>query len=248
MKALILTAHPQQGQALRDSFTASGFEVEVESSGLFAMTALERQRPDVIVSTAKLDEMSGTEFYEMVRSDPVLSLMCFVLLDDQTPAEASNFDKVIPPQTMPADVVRIAYKLILDVTRKTYEFSVPAVPRHRSISGTLGEISLFELAQWLARSAKTGRLSIQIGLREAIWLFCKGQLIHAEYEGKSGEDAVLQLLILAERQREGQFGFEPLDESAFFLEPITIRKTTDQLLLSLAVEMDHMQLGQAGSN
>lgn len=248
MKALILTADPKRGQALQDSFVASGFEVQVETSALFAMTALERHRPDVIVSTTKLAEMSGLEFHEMVRTDPVLNLVCFVLLDAESPAEISDFDKVIPPNTPYADVVRTAYKLILDVTRKTYEFAAPVSSKRRSISGTLGEISLFELAQWLARSAKTGRLNIQIGTRQAIWLFSKGQLVHAEYEGKKGEDAVLQLVILAERQREGQFDFEPLEEGTFFINQVTIRKTTDQLLLFLAVEMDHQQHGRTSLN
>ncbi len=243
MKALILTGQPKRGIALKDSFTLSGFEVQVEDSALYAMTLLERSRPEVIVSTASLSDLSGKEFYDMVRSDPQLALVPFVLLDDVSSPNTGDLDLILPLDTPVAEVVRSAYKLILELTRKTY-ISEPTNPvAQHGIQGQLGDISLFELAQWLAKSAKTGRLRVEIEGSSASWLFTKGQLIHAEFAGKSGEDAVLHLLLQAENQQKGHFRFEPLTEADFFLEPVTIRKSTDQLLLSLAVEMDHRQHG-----
>jgi len=241
MKALILTGQPKRGVALKDSFALSGFDVQVEDSALYAMTLLERHRPDVIVSTAILSDLTGGEFFEMVRSDPQLSLVPFILLDDTTPSKVSNLDLVLPPDTPAAEVVRSAYKLILELTRKTYISEPSNAVAQQGIQGQLGDMSLFELAQWLAKSAKTGRLRIEVQGDRASWLFSKGQLIHAEYAGKSGEDAVLHLLLRVENQPGGHFRFEPLTEADFFLEPVTIRKSTDQLLLSLAVEIDHRQ-------
>jgi len=238
MKALILTGQPKRGIALKDSFTLSGFDVQVEDSALYAMTLLERHRPDVIVSTASLSDLSGAEFFEMVRADPQLARVPFVLLTNQSPACVGELDLILPTETPAAEVVRSAYKLILELTRKTH-ITEPDHPH--GIQGNLGDMSLFELAQWLAKSAKTGRLRIEVQGENAIWLFSKGQLIHAEYAGKSGEDAVLHLLLQVENQPTGRFHFEPLGEADFFLEPVTIRKSTDQLLLSLAVEMDHRQ-------
>ncbi|WP_027881814.1 DUF4388 domain-containing protein [Meiothermus rufus] len=243
MKALILTNQPKRGIALKDSFALSGFEVQVEESALYAMTLLERNHPDVIVSTATLSDLSGREFFELVRADPQLALVPFVLLDEHAPAQAGELDLVLPPSTPVAEVVRQAYKLILELTRKTHTSEPHNPVAQHGIQGRLGDLSLFELAQWLAKSNKTGRLSVEIEGERASWLFNKGQLIHAEYAGKSGEDAVLHLLLRAENQPKGYFHFEPLTEADFFLEPVTIRKTTDQLLLSLAVEMDHRQQG-----
>ncbi|ADD27671.1 DUF4388 domain-containing protein [Meiothermus ruber] len=242
MKALILTGQPKRGVALKDSFVLSGFDVQVEDSALYAMTLLERHRPDVIVSTASLSDLAGAEFFEMVRSDPQLALVPFVLLDHTTPAKVGDLDLVLPPDTPAAEVVRSAYKLILELTRKTHAPEA-ANPATQGIQGRLGDMSLFELAQWLAKSAKTGRLRVEVEGESASWLFSKGQLIHAEYAGKSGEDAVLHLLLQVENRPSGHFHFEPLTEADFFLEPITIRKSTDQLLLSMAVEMDHRQQG-----
>lgn len=243
MKALIMTAQPQMGKALQESFEPSGFEVQVESSALYAMTLLERNRPDVIISTEKLSEMDGVDFYSMVREDPQLALVPFVLLSSSGQENLGDLDTVLPKETRPSDVVRTAYKLILDLTRKTFEIPASGPPvRTSTIQGQLGDISLFELAQWLAKSVKTGRLTVELmGGLQATCLFIKGQLRHAEFAGRRGEDAVLHLLMQSEDKKQGKFDFEPLKESDFSLEPVTIRKTTDQLLLSLAVQLDHGQ-------
>jgi len=251
MKVLILTAQTEHGKALKESFALSGFEVQVESSALYAMTLLERSRPDIIVSNEMLSEMSGLDFYELVRADHHLAMVPFLLLAPRGPAELGDLDRILPPDTLNPEIVRTAYRLVLELTRKTVELSPEGVTPKGGIQGKLAEISLFELAQWLARSAKTGRLIVQMGLEEGSWLFSSGQLIHAEYANRSGEDAVLNLLIQAEAKRHnpdksgGYFLFEPLSEADFFLEPITIRKSTDQLLLALAVQMDHQQRGDA---
>lgn len=248
---LIVTSEADRAKALKESFTLSGFEVQVEESALYALTLLERSRPDILLSSERLPEMSGAELYELVRADPSLNLVPIVLLSAEAPANLEEIDRWLPPETSTSEIVRTAYRLVLELTRRTIELSTETQAAKGGIQGKLTEISLFELAQWLSRSAKTGRLSVQMGLEEGSWLFSKGQLIHAEYGQRSGEDAVLSLLIQAEGRRRssaesgGYFVFEPLGEADFFLEPVTIRKTTDQLLLSLAVEMDHQQRGGA---
>lgn len=244
MKALIMTAQPEKGQALQASFELSGFEVQVETSALFAMTLVERNRPDVIVSTEQLAEMGGVDFYNMVREDTQLSLVPFVLISGSGQDNLGDLDTVLPIDTRPSEVVRTAYKLILDLTRKTFEVPIgDPKTRTSSIQGQLGDVSLFELAQWLAKSVKTGNLTVVLmGGLQATCLFVKGQLIHAEFAGRRGEDAVLHLLMQAE-SKQGRFDFEPLSESELILEPISIKKTTDQLLLSVAVQMDHQQQG-----
>jgi CheY-like chemotaxis protein len=251
MKVLIVTSEAGGAKALKESFALSGFEVQVEESALYALTLLERNRPDILLSSEQLPEMSGAELYELVRADASLDMVPVLLLGTSRPASLGEIDRLLPPQTPIPEIVRTAYRLVLELTRRTVELSAEAQAVKGGIQGKLAEISLFELGQWLSRSAKTGRLTVQMGLEEGSWLFSKGQLIHAEYGERSGEDAVLSLLIQAEGQRRspgeggGYFVFEPLNEADFFLEPVTIRKTTDQLLLALAVEMDHQQRGGA---
>jgi hypothetical protein len=48
----------------------------------------------------------------------------------------------------------------------------------------------------------------------------------------------LHLLLQTDRSKKGEFSFEPMQPGDFFLEPVTIQKSTDHLLLSLAVELD----------
>ncbi|WP_027890927.1 DUF4388 domain-containing protein [Calidithermus chliarophilus] len=244
MKALIVAANLESTRALQQAFIQSGFEIQTETSALYALTLLERNRPDVVVSLAQLSDMSGVEFYELVRSDEALRFVAFILLSPESPPNVSRIDSVMPPAVIPGEVVRQAYQKVLEVTRQTYEVS-SAAPIREAIQGVLGDISLFDLAQWLARSAKTGRLVVHLDPHHATLYFLKGQLIHAQFGDKSGEDAVLHLMIQAETNRDGSFGFEPKDASDLFLEPVTIHKSTDQLLLSLAVEIDHRQAGSS---
>lgn len=243
MKALIVAANLESTRALQQAFIQSGFEVQTETSALYALTLLERNRPDVVVSLAQLSDMSGAEFYELVRSDEALRFVAFILLSPQPLPNLSPIDSVMPPAVIAGEVVRQAYQKVLEVTRQTYEVS-SAAPIREAIQGMLGDISLFDLAQWLARSRKTGRLVVHLEAQRATLYFLKGQLIHAQFGDKSGEDAVLHLMIQAESKREGSFGFEPKDASEL-LEPVTIHKSTDQLLLSLAVEIDHRQAGSS---
>ncbi len=248
MKALILTALPEQSKALTESFAASGFELQVEESALFALTKLERERPDVIIAAQELDETSGLEFYEMCREDPNLDLVPIVLLGETIPKNMTDLDEVIPADSVSADVVRTAYRLVLELTRRTYVGQPNNRVAHSGIHGQLGEIGVFELAEWLSRSSKTGRLTIRLGAENAYWYFSKGNLVHAEFQGKSGEDAVLQLMLKSEKNKDGTFTFEPSDTKITEIPTVTIKKTTDQLLLSLAVELDHINQSGLSTN
>ncbi len=183
MKALILTSQPTQGASLKESFALSGFEARIEDSALYAMTLLERNHPDVIVSAPTLSDLSGLEFFELVRSDPQLALVPFILLSDTPPAQTGEFDLVLPTHTPAAEVVRSAYRLILELTRKTHG----AEASNAGIQGYLGDMNIFELAQWLAKSAKTGRLRLDIGGERATWLFSKGQLSTLSTAKKPGK-------------------------------------------------------------
>ncbi|MDX2007343.1 MAG: DUF4388 domain-containing protein [Meiothermus sp.] len=238
MKALLVTDQNYESQALREAFELSDFEVELQSSALFALTLIERNCPDVVVCSGFLSDMDSLDFFELLRADPKLSLVPVVLISSLQPQTVGEFDAVLPADSRMTEVVRSAYKMILEMTRRTYELPAAAIKPRSSISGQLSDMSLFELAQWLAKSAKTGRLTIDLFGESGTWLFSKGQLIHAAFNGQSGEDAVLKLLLLSESRQRGRFDFEPLSEQDFSAEPITIRKSTDQLLLSVAVQMD----------
>jgi CheY-like chemotaxis protein len=238
MKVLIVASRPQEALALHDGFNQAGFEVQVEHSGLFALTLMERNRPDVVVCTQALSDMSGPDLYELIRDDPKLNLVAFLLISNQPLQSNSPMDSSISPNNRTSTFVKTAYQLILEVARVTQSVYYTPETSKETFRGVLGEISLMELTQWMARSQKTGRLSVAIEQTGGTLLFSKGQVVHASLGDRSGEDAVLHLILQAERGKRGEFSFEPMQASDFFMEPITIQKSTDHLLLSLAVELD----------
>jgi CheY-like chemotaxis protein len=243
MKVLILTTQTSEATALEEGFVELGFEVQIEHSALYAMTLMERIKPDVIVSTDDLSDMIGMDFYDLLRSDPQLEKVPCVFLSRSRRLSQSDMDVVMPHSSTSGDVVQVAYKLMLSIARKSQldSFSPPAT-KH-SFQGALGELGLFELAQWLSKSNKTGRLKIAMGPLSSVWMFKKGQLLHAEYAQRRGEDAIMHVFLYYEHYKEGTFRFEPMAENSPAFARVTINKHTDQLLLFLAVELDHWREG-----
>ena len=143
MKALLVTDQNYESQALKEAFELSDFEVEVQNSALFALTLIERHCPDVVVCSGFLSDMDSLDFFDLLRSDPKLSLVPVVLLSNLKPQTLGEFDIVLPHESRMTEVVRSAYKMILEMTRKTYELPAAITKPRSSISGQLGDMSLF---------------------------------------------------------------------------------------------------------
>ncbi len=105
-----------------DAFAKAGFKVQLSESGVFALTMLERDRPDVIVCADHLGDMSGREMHEIVRSDASLNEVLFILLDgaaDEKIPDSKN-DLELSWMASASDIVRSAKDLL--------ELSNPVVP------------------------------------------------------------------------------------------------------------------------
>ena len=105
MKVLVVDPDLRRAPALKDTLTAGGAEVTVASSGSFALTMLEWNRHDVVVSRARIDDMDGHELCAILKSDPGTRDVRFVLVaggDEVTSAEtaAAGVDLVLPPGMM----------------------------------------------------------------------------------------------------------------------------------------------------
>src|SRR3989442_14715962 len=78
--------------ALQKALAEAGLtDVSAVISGSFALTMLERDRPDLIVSRARIPDIDGYELCGIVRSDPEFTGVLFVVLaeaEDEGPAGA----------------------------------------------------------------------------------------------------------------------------------------------------------------
>src|SRR5690349_2111186 len=98
---------------MADAFTADGARAAVAPSASFALTMLEWNQQDVIISRAQLGDMDAHELCSIVRGDPSTVGVRFVLIANHVPASQisqTGIDLVIPEGLVgPAIVTRVTH-------------------------------------------------------------------------------------------------------------------------------------------
>ena len=79
-KVLLIDADWENLVALQKALAAEGYEVTVARSGSFALTMLEWDRPDLIVSLTENQDMDAYELCSIIRADPATRGIPFLLL------------------------------------------------------------------------------------------------------------------------------------------------------------------------
>src|SRR5262245_37381818 len=83
-KVLLIDADWENLVALQKALTVAGYDVAVALSGSFALTMLEWDRPDVIVSLAENQDMDAYELCSIIRADPTTRAIPFLLLSGES--------------------------------------------------------------------------------------------------------------------------------------------------------------------
>lgn len=107
MPSMLLSSVP-------DAFAKAGFQIHLAENATFALTMLERDQPDVIVSSDQLGDMTGRDLYEIVRSDPAMNTITFILLDGTTQQKISDSPKDLELSwmTTTTEIVKAAKDLL----------------------------------------------------------------------------------------------------------------------------------------
>jgi CheY-like chemotaxis protein len=79
-KVLLVDADWENLVVLQKALSAAGYEVAVALSGSFALTMLEWDRPDMIVSLTENQDMDAYELCSIIRADPATRDIPFLLL------------------------------------------------------------------------------------------------------------------------------------------------------------------------
>lgn len=247
--------------ALQAALGAAGFrDVSTVTSASFALTMLERNRPDLIVSRAAVPDIDGYELCSIVRNDPSMAGVLFLLLaspGDEAP-EAMLEEK--PDQTLAGDLPLSAIVAevagLLGTRRKTAPpptaAASPAAAAPLEVTpgmnGSLGVMQLPDIAQAVALGGKTGELLITLPSGRGAIVFDHGQVVHAEFFGLIGETAFATLLVAAHGaargDAHGSFVFRQLENGAASGTK-TIHCDLKQLLLNAAAELDEGRAGAA---
>jgi CheY-like chemotaxis protein len=119
MKVLVVDPDMTRGPALKMGLAAGGAEVTVASSGSFALTMLEWNRHDIVVSRARIQDMDGHELCAILKSDPGMRDVRFVLIADSgevsaTQTTVAGVDLVVPPTVGVGTLVPLVLRLVED--------------------------------------------------------------------------------------------------------------------------------------
>jgi CheY-like chemotaxis protein len=104
VKALVVMDSSLETLELCDELTRAGLYTQHAPSGLYALTMLERERPDLIVSKEDLGDMTGHELLEIVREDASTTDTVFVLLADNASNLGPN-DVLMAPNASNHEII-----------------------------------------------------------------------------------------------------------------------------------------------
>jgi CheY-like chemotaxis protein len=278
-KVLVVDANQDTRAALAHALTEAGYEAAVATSGSFALTMLEWEQPDLIVSYAKVQDMDGYELFTMVRRDPATKDTPFLLLAGRDRPIALAATEAGVDMTVTGD---FTLDIVMSRVKELLGDAPPAPPVRRSepaagaakgpakmparpstppapapsrttpeparssFQGSLGVMDLTELTQVISLGVKTGELVLSLSAGEGSILFEAGRVVHAEFSGKTGEPAFGALVVASQREGEARFCFNRAEREALAGRPRTISRSVEQLLLSVAQEIDETTQGADG--
>ncbi len=185
MRVLLVDADPRRAAPIRAALAEAGHEVGLAAGAAFALTMLERQRPDVLVTRLELPDMYAYELCAIVRSDPMTRDIPFVVLTDRAPAGPEAVAQAVAELPAPP------------------EEAAPAVPpaapppAARPRTDLLPSGQLPDMVRAVSDGRRTGKLVGRVGPAGAALLFEAGRLLHAEFGGQTGEQAVSSLMAAA---------------------------------------------------
>ena len=202
MKVLLVTRDREQLQALTEVFHAYDEKLVLETadSAFFALTRLERDIPDLIVSAREVG-MSGAEFLEILRADAFLGDIPFILLDETalTQLAPGAAEIILGAYASPAVILGAATSLLAraeHAQRDAERVREPSADTETRagvpiLQGTTALVSPFDLVTILAKEHNTGSLTFDLNDRVELH-FVDGQLVHAEYGQFVGEKALVE--------------------------------------------------------
>jgi DNA-binding response OmpR family regulator len=242
-RILIIDTNRERLAALQRGLTDAGYSnVAAVPSGSFALTMLERDRPDLIVCRVRIADIDGYELCSIVRSDPALRGVLFLLLageGEDVPGAAfeAGADRFLVGDFTIATIVAEVQTLLPQAVEPPVAPALARIKTAHDLRGSLGVMDVADLTQAIALGGKTGHLMLTVGGRQGVIAFERGRVVHAEVDDRLGEHAFAALVAAGHRDAEGTFGFIPLDRRAPNL-PRTIECSVEQLLLHAAAEMD----------
>jgi len=116
-KVLLVDGDAERRRLVAEALGAAGCDVTEAVSASIALTTLEWNRPDVVVSREDVPELDGYELCSIIRSDPSTKALPFLLLTGPTGPQAgaparAGVDLVLGGAFDASDVVNRVQRLV----------------------------------------------------------------------------------------------------------------------------------------
>ena len=116
-KVLLIDGDQERLDATQRALEGAGYEIALATSGSFALTMLEWDRPDLVASQAYIPDVDGYELCAIIRSDPKTKDLPFLLLAGPRgpaagAASRAGVDMVLAGNFNPADVVASVRRMV----------------------------------------------------------------------------------------------------------------------------------------
>lgn len=265
-KLLLVDPRRDACTAWRAALEARGHEVSAAPSGSIVLTMLERNRADVIVSHAVLEDMSGCELCAIVRTDPMTSEVRFLLLTENRKGAPglvpmAHVDSMLSDDAPPACLVKRVEELLLEaalsggssrhsLNREGSGQAGEAGPAPDAIQGSLDVLDLCDVIQTVSDTRQRGWLLVRIrGVKGAI-AFEAGRPVHAAFRGRTGNQAFTDLALATVGVRDATFEFLPSRDPHARALPSSMEGDVERLMLRVAARLDaawrNAETAQAG--
>ncbi|MBN1809743.1 MAG: response regulator [Planctomycetes bacterium] len=202
---VLLLADPddQVRQVLRSGFEARNTVVYDAATLVEAIAQIQAGEVNLVISEVEFGAGSGFDLLAQVKAIEGRPLFVFLASDDDFRVRARAFaegaeDYIIKPS--PLDEIMLKSDRVMRLKR----MGRPDI----DFGGSLSVFSPEELVQLLEASRKTGEMEIMSTYGEAKVWFNEGKVVHADFIGIEGEEAIFLLFALGEGTFEFRVGVQ----------------------------------------
>jgi CheY-like chemotaxis protein/predicted regulator of Ras-like GTPase activity (Roadblock/LC7/MglB family) len=196
---LIADGDPEYIQYLSGTLRANGFNAKGTSSGRDALNTYKVESPDLVVADMDLSEMDGSELLEALRG-----------FDPQSKV-------ILTTSTATKELITRAFRMgALDILEKPLDFEFltkkiqELVSREdRALEGNLKMMSLASIVQINCEERNQAQLILNYQGQIGSIYFKDGEMIHAETDRATGEEAIYELLEWEDGSFQLKMGAEP---------------------------------------
>jgi len=118
MRILVVENQEDNRQIIRDMLSGTGYEITEAEDGEHALTAVAKQRPDLILMGIQLPIMDGYEVTRQIkanpalRSIPIIAVTSHALDGEEQTARAAGCDGYVPEPYSPRQLLAKVYQYL----------------------------------------------------------------------------------------------------------------------------------------